>query len=70
MIKEKITIAITKRDQIKYEEEIKELADEIILLADNQIGGAIIYSGREIIDNTIATNLKERIDGIKTYYKY
>lgn len=70
MKKEKITIAITKRDQMKYEKEIKELADEIVLLEDKQIGGAIIYSGREIIDNTIATNLKERIDGSKTYYEY
>ena len=67
MKKEKITVAVTKKDIQKYEDELLLLANEIKILDENQIGGAIVYAGREIIDNTIATNLKERIDGTKTY---
>lgn len=60
--KENFTICVTHQDKEKYGKMLNEFSKNIDVLDDSMIGGCIIKSNLEIIDNTILTNLKEKIN--------
>lgn len=59
--KSEIVIYITKSDKNRFESEISRFSKNIETIEDSYIGGCIIKSNNEIVDNTILMNLKERI---------
>lgn len=59
--KNDIVICVTQKDKDRFFNEINNFSYNIQIIDDSFIGGCILKNENEIIDNTILTNLKEKI---------